>query len=128
MKKLVFLFAMVFAVGMVMAQNTAVVTQSGGNSNTAYTQQVGDGNDIFISQALATATEYNVAGVSATDRIFQKGDNNIAKLEQIVKTTWDNASSNEAKIVQKGDGNKLAGADDDAHFNVSKNAIQDLDS
>src|SRR5690554_1915328 len=124
MKKLVFLFAMVFAVSMVMAQNTAVFDQSGGDGNTAFSEQIGDGNDLFIKQVIANPTGTNVAG-EESDKIIQDGNNNIAKVEQLVTNVdLPRPQSNLSHINQEGNRNIIVGAGVNAQLNEAANAIQ----
>jgi hypothetical protein len=110
MNKLIFLFAMVFAVSMAMGQNTKTMNQSGGNSNSDYSIQTGDLNVIYIKQALANPTGSNTAGTDASDHIIQNGLGNIANLSQTVALTSAATQSNLAKIEQVGSYNKLIGA------------------
>ena len=71
MKKLVFLFAMVFVVGMAMAQNTATTTQEG-TSNSAATTQIGALNDANVDQT----------GTSNFVTVLSQGNSNTAVASQ----------------------------------------------
>lgn len=77
MKKLVFLFAMVFAVTFAMAQNTANVSQTG-NDHTSTNQQLGTDNSIKVVQSAEPAN--NPKGYIS--EINQTGTENMADVEQ----------------------------------------------
>lgn len=103
MKKLVFLFAMVLAVSMAMAQKIATVTQNGnyntadvfqnsmdGDANSIYATQSGDFNDLITEQR----------GNNNYLELTQGGDFNDATMEQFSKGTAPNL--NNALLVQSG--------------------------
>lgn len=103
MKKLVFLFAMVLAVSMAMAQKIATVTQNGnyntadvfqnsmdGDANSIYATQSGDFNDLITEQR----------GNNNYLELTQGGDFNEAIMEQYSKGTAPNL--NNALLVQSG--------------------------
>src|SRR5690554_2974360 len=113
MKKLVFLFAMVFAGSLVFAQNTSTINQSGqrqnadveqaGDLNTSNVQQLNRDNDAYVRQANANLHEPN-ANLS---NIYQDGRDNEADVEQT--HTGDlaaRAGVMEAAITQVGNDNK----------------------
>jgi hypothetical protein len=127
MKKLVFLFAMVLASAMVFAQNTATIDQNGGILNSAYTQQIGTSDLIFVKQVVADPAGLNTAGVDAVDRILQNGNGNIARVDQEVANvpTAGNISENLLKINQVGHRNRLVGATSSGYLgNDNSNALQ----
>lgn len=105
MKKLVFLFAMVFAVSMAMAQisgNVATIDQYG--SNIAVIEQTGDLNEGIITQGADGSPVYNahVPGYAGDWKegafIYQTGTDNDAEIDV-------NVSSNGSRIDQLGDYN-----------------------
>lgn len=110
MKKVIFLFAMVFAVNFAMAQNSAETTQPG-DDNVAYINQFGSDNTAAITQI----GDKNGAGVSAsythfvyglfTGGITQHGDDNTATIKQKNFTENTVSAAPEAGIVQGGDDN-----------------------
>jgi hypothetical protein len=123
MKKLSLVLMMVFAASWVMAQNNALINQTGGAGNTAFTNQNNSGNDLLINQYISGSTGTNTAGTAVTP-ILQNGSNNEAKLVQQVNGPLI-VPSNEAKIQQIGNGNYLVGATANANnFVVSANAEQ----
>lgn len=101
MKKVIFLFAMVFVVTFAMAQNTAVVNQTG-NSHDASVAQTGDLNGATVDQfggnnnyidVVSTGnrnvvdvdqngTDINAANVGLYGYVHQTGNENNAKLDQ----------------------------------------------
>jgi len=68
MKKLVFLFAMIFAVSMAMAQNVGSVTQNG-NDNIGVISQDGSGNEGIVDQ---------LKGNNNSSSVIQTGNDNYA--------------------------------------------------
>ena len=78
MRKIVFLFAMVFAVSMAMAQNVGSVVQNG-DDNTGTISQDGSGNMGYVDQ---------VKGDDNTATITQTGDNNAALATQGMVTDY----------------------------------------
>ena len=94
MKKIIFLFAMVFAVSMVMAQHIDVVNQTG-NNNVAYVDQwfngsggALDGNEAYVDQIgdrnNADVDQWNngYAGSAHEAKVYSKGDDNTGKIYQ----------------------------------------------
>lgn len=107
MKKLVFLFAMVFAVGMVMTQKTTNLFQSGNNNSADVTQisssgenfinasQTGDGNSLKTFQL----------GWENELELYQGGNYNTADLKQFTLDKDEIHGYNDAEVIQKGDHN-----------------------
>jgi hypothetical protein len=118
MKKLIFLFAMVFAVSMAMAQHTSTVLETGDNNTATVTQgfdggglampgnisdveQLGDGNDAVVVQ-----TNNGFGGQQHNSEILQTGDDNAASVEQ--RNATGNAiinqigSRNTANVLESG--------------------------
>lgn len=110
MKKLVILFAMVFAVSMAMAQHTSTVLETGVNNsatitqgfdgggaslegNISFVEQIGDNNDADVTQ-----TNNGFGGQHHESAIYQTGNTNDASVEQ------RNATGN-AFVDQNGNGN-----------------------
>jgi hypothetical protein len=88
MKKVIFLFAMIFAVSMAMAQNTINLTQTGSDNESENTQGAGNGN-------LADIDQIGDENKVVTE---QFGDNNMGTIIQ--------GDENNAKILQgKSDAN-----------------------
>jgi hypothetical protein len=107
MKKLIFLFAMVFAVSMAMAQKTTTVTQTGDNNtaNVFQNSMDGDANFIYATQS----GDFNnliseQRGGNNYLSLDQSGDFNNAIMEQYTKDVAPNL--NNALIVQSGDWNE----------------------
>jgi hypothetical protein len=111
MKKLSLLVAMLFAIGMAMAQHTSTVTETGDSNSALITQgfdgaglamdgnisavtQTGDHNDAVVSQL-----NNGFGGQHHESEIMQVGDLNKANVDQ------QNATGN-AYINQLGDGNE----------------------
>jgi hypothetical protein len=91
MKKLVFLFAMIFAISMAMGQVTNVAeTEQDGNKNDALIKQIGDDN-------VAESHQY---GDENDARVLQTGDDNIGLADQI------NGNRNSADVIQEGNSNE----------------------
>jgi hypothetical protein len=131
MKKLIFLFAMVFAVSFVFGQNNATVIQGGAaaEDNTATTvQKNGTNNLIYLEQLIENAGA-NTDPDNKGD-ITQDGNKNIAKLEQTAGATgastvgpaWE--PYNVTNIEQIGDKNKLVGATNMGLIDEAANATQ----
>jgi hypothetical protein len=129
-KRILTIAAIVLAISVLALANTATIDQSGGTANTAYTEQDGAGNTIYIKQAVAHGTGTNTAGTSSTDKIYQKGNNNIANLDQTAASiaASPDTQSNLAKINQVGNKHKLVGATAAGLLDVdSSKAVQKSD-
>jgi hypothetical protein len=98
MKKVSLLFAMIFAVTFVMAQNTSTTTQTG-DKQEAYVTQVGS------SSAVVTQSTDDNYAQKAT--INQNGAANIANVNQVETGVGTNRSTyaSDSKVTQAGDGN-----------------------
>lgn len=106
MKKLIFLFAMVLTAGMVMAQQTTWVTQSGdrnvanitqdatvsGHSSAIYAVQSGDWNELNTYQH----------GMDNYIELKQFGERNTADMKQYTKDVRATSGNNTADIYQRG--------------------------
>ncbi|MGQ7870596.1 hypothetical protein [Sunxiuqinia sp. sy24] len=113
MKKLVFLFALVFAVSMAMGQHTDVVNQTGNNNvshvdqwfdgsgtaldgNEAYVDQIGDRNSADVDQwnngyaGSAHWAKIHSDGNDNTGKIYQENDKGDAIIWQDGNTNWAN--------------------------------------
>jgi len=110
MKKLIFLFAMVFSTGYLMAQNTSTVTQDGFSNlatvdqygkNLTQIEQIGSGNKAIVDQgtALQSQSNYRVPAYSTDHEwgawVKQDGVSNSASINQ-------QGSSGSADINQDG--------------------------
>ena len=92
MKKLVFLFAMVLAISVAMAQTTAntAETEQDGNQNKVLVKQIGDLNE-------AESHQY---GDENKASVVQTGDENIGIADQL------NGNKNDASVLQDGNTNE----------------------
>lgn len=113
MKKLVFLFAMVFAVSIVLGQNTSVKVQSG-QDQTAEVEQLGDLNTSYVTQdnknnsALVEQSNENLQAANANlSTVVQTGKTNIAEVYQTHNGNLTNGHEGllETRIYQTGDNN-----------------------
>lgn len=93
MKKLTFLFAMVFAVSMAMAQSNESTINVSGSSNSADVEQVGEDNINLLNQSSNNVFE-----------LTQTGDDNYSDLRQAA------TGENTAYVNQLGDRNRLTRA------------------
>ncbi len=119
MKKLVFFFAMVFAVGTALAQsNVATINQYG--TNIAEIEQAGSANAGIINQGTNVSPVTNSGPNNPGNWLYgafidQIGNNNEAKITM-------NSSSNGASIDQKGNFNK---AEQELNAPISKTTSWD---
>jgi hypothetical protein len=100
MKKLVFLFGMVFAVSMAIAQSNSSTVVQTGNSNDADVTQTGLSNTSTVTQTELPGSSTSAGitwGYNDAD-VTQDGDRNIADIKQDVKNT--------AEQTQTGDDNQ----------------------
>lgn len=96
MKKLVFLFTMVFAVSMAIAQsNTSAVDQTGSNQNALVTQ-TGSSNTSDVDQTSPAGSVNNAT-------VNQTGNNNIADVDQVQQNSV--VGANNATLTQTGNSN-----------------------
>ena len=96
MKKLIFLFAMVFAVGMVMAQIDT--------TNVATTEQIGSNNDVLVKQiGDNNEAESHQYGNQNDAFVKQEGEDNFGIADQL------NGDRNELYVTQSGNSNKVFG-------------------
>jgi len=108
-----------------MAQNDVSVSQTGGVSNTTFTEQIGDLNDLIIRQVVTgTVDGTNTAGVDAANPILQDGNRNLARVSQLILNESDHDPENTFILEQSGNDNKLAGATADAQFDGNGIATQ----
>src|SRR5690554_2144028 len=104
MKKLVFLFAMVFVVSVTMAQTNDASIDQAGNDHEALIEQIGELNKAYVVQEDGSEG-HNVNTIANAD-IYQKGSGNYVNLKQ--RAFWGHQNS-EAEIEQIGDNNSVRG-------------------
>ncbi len=93
-----------FMANVVLAGNTADITQIG-DDNDSVTSQTGDGNDIDVAQDSSLASS---SGVNDS-KVIQNGDSNIVNVSQDSDGTGGTVT-NTVDINQDGDSNKVRGA------------------
>jgi len=113
MKKVVFLFAMVFAVSMAMGQDNVTTIDQIGDDHQATINQGGELNRAFVEQ---TTPDYTWSGIDyGVATITQQGTENLANLKQ--SNFYGNSVAN---ITQVGNQNRVVGYNGGAFFQNSQ--------
>lgn len=111
MKKVIYLFVLVFATSMAMSQNTATVNQYG--TNFSEIKQTGSSNDATVNQGTALKAANNPLINSTYFKsgawVEQIGNGNGASISsQYDGSAYNSGSSNAGSIYQKGDVNEAS--------------------
>jgi len=107
MKKLGFLYAMMFVVSLAMAQTNDASIQQTGDDHEALIQQIGSLNKSYVVQE--DGSEGNNPGTVAKADILQQGDENYVNVRQ--RAFYGNQNST-ANITQIGDNNSVRGVNE----------------
>lgn len=108
MKKVVFLFATLFAVYAAIAQNTATTTQTGDNNEATITQLGNLNNSVILSNGNSNKSTALMYGNENVTNVEQQGNGNSTDVRIGFQTNKTYPSNkNEVAILQVGDNNNV---------------------